>query len=155
MKVTDTKRVIMGFLGTGASTVADINLIVQLAIIALLAIGWAYGRDKKKIRIHGQFMVVAVLFNAAAIAFVMVPSFILGFGAITSNPIGIGSLISIAHPIIGTSAWLIGAYLSWTWGLKPATVECFKRKRLMKPVTYLWILAAVLGVGFYVYYYIL
>ncbi len=87
-------------------------------------------------------MVVAVLVNAAAIAFVMVPSLILGLGAITSNPIGPGSLISVAHPVIGTVAWLIGAHLSWTWGLKPATVECFKRKRLMKPVTYLWILAA-------------
>jgi hypothetical protein len=145
----------MGFLGTRASTAADINLIVQLAIIALLAVGWAYGRNKKKIRMHGQLMVVAVLVNSAAIAFVMVPSLILGLGTITSNPIGPGSLISVAHPVIGTVAWLIGAYLSWTWGLKPATVECFKRKRLMKPVTYLWILAAVLGVGFYVYYYIL
>ncbi len=35
------------------SAAADINLIVQLAIIALLAVGWAYGRDKKKIRMHG------------------------------------------------------------------------------------------------------
>jgi hypothetical protein len=145
----------MGFLGTGASNTADINLIVQIVIVALLAAGWVIGRDKKKIRRHGQFMVAAVLVNAAEIALVMVPSLILGLGAITSNPLGPGSLISVTHSMIGTVAWLLGAYLSWVWGLKPATVECFKRKRLMKPVTYLWLLAAVLGVGFYIYYYIL
>jgi hypothetical protein len=145
----------MGFLGTGASNTADINLITQIVIIVLLTAGWVIGRDKKKIRQHGQFMVVAVLVNAAAIALVMVPSLILNLGAITSDPLGPGPLISMTHAAIGTVAWLLGAYLSWVWGLKPATVECFKRKRLMKPVTYLWLLAAVLGVGFYVYYYVL
>jgi len=145
----------MGILGTGASTNADINLITQLVIIILLAVGWAYGRNKKKIRLHGQLMVVAVLVNAAAIALVMAPSLILGLGAIASNPLGPGPLITVIHSSIGTVAWLLGAYLSWTWGLKPATVECFKRKRLMKPVTYLWLLAAVFGVGFYIYYYVI
>ncbi len=145
----------MGILGTGASTTADINLIAQLVIVALLAAGWVIGRDKKKIRQHGQLMVTAVIVNAAAIALVMVPSLIHGLGAIASDPLGAGPLISVVHSAIGTVAWLLGAYLSWVWGLKPATVECFKRKRLMKPVTYLWLLAAVLGVGFYVYYYVL
>ncbi len=144
----------MGILGTGASTAADINLIAQLVIVAVLLVGWAYGRDKKKIRLHGQLMVVAVVVNGAAIALVMVPSLVLGFGAITSNPLGTGSLISIAHSIVGTIAWLYGAYLGWVWGLRPATVECFKRKNLMKPVTYAWLAAAVLGVGFYAYYYL-
>jgi hypothetical protein len=145
----------MGFLGTNASYTADINLITQIVIIALLAMGWVIGRDKKKIKRHGQFMVAAVLVNAAAIALVMAPSLILGLGAITSDPIGTGPLITIIHSTMGTIAWLLGAYLSWVWGLKPATVECFKRKRLMKPVTYLWLLAAILGIGFYIYYYIL
>jgi hypothetical protein len=141
-------------LGTGASTAADINLIVQLVIVAVLLVGWVYGRDKKKIRLHGQLMVVAVVVNGAAIALVMVPSLVLGFGAITSNPLNTGSLISIAHSIVGTVAWLYGAYLGWVWGLRPATVECFKRKSLMMPVTYAWLAAAVLGVGFYAYYYL-
>ncbi len=145
----------MGILGTGASTTADINLITQLIIVALLAAGWVIGRDKKKIRQHGQLMVAAVFVNAAAIVLVMAPSLIHGLGAIASDPLGPGPLITVIHSSIGTVAWLLGAYLSWTWGLKPATVECFKRKRLMRPVTYLWLLAAVLGVGFYVYYYVL
>ena len=145
----------MGILGTSASTVSDINLIVQIIIIALLAEGWIISRDKKKIRLHGQLMVTAVLINAAAIALVMLPSLILNFGAITSDPLGPGPLITIAHSTIGAAAWLLGAYLSWVWGLKPATVECFKRKGLMRPVTYLWLFAAILGVGFYVYYYVL
>ena len=145
----------MGIFGTSASTAADLNLIAQLVIVAALGLGWVYGRDKKKIRLHGQLMVAAVLVNGAAIALVMVPSLIFGFGAITSNPLGSGSLISVVHAIIGTIAWLYGAYLAWVWKLKPATVECFKRKNLMKPVLYAWLAAAVLGVGFYAYYYLL
>jgi hypothetical protein len=144
----------MGFLGTSASAVADVNLIVQLVIVLLLAAGWVYGRDKKKIRLHGQLMIVAVVVNGAMIFLVMVPSLILSFGAITSNPLGSGPLVSVAHSIVGTVAWLYATYLAWVWRLKPATVECFKRKNLMKPVLYAWLAAAVLGVGFYVYYYI-
>jgi len=143
----------MGFLGTGASNVADINLIVQLVIVVLLVAGWIYGRDKKT-KLHGQLMVVAVIVNGGAIALVMVPSLVLGFGAITSNPLGPGPLVSVLHVIIGTVAWLTAAYLSWVWRLKPETVECFKRKKWMKPVLYTWLAAAVLGVVFYVYYYI-
>jgi hypothetical protein len=145
----------MGFLGTSASTVADINLVAQLVIVVLLATGWVYGRDKKKIKLHGQLMVVAVLVNGVAIALVMVPSLILNLGSIESNPLGPGPLVSVVHAIVGTVAWIYAAYLSWVWGLKPATVECFKRKKWMKPVLYAWLAAAILGVGFYVYYYVL
>ena len=143
----------MGFLGTGASNVADINLIVQLVIVVLLVAGWIYGRNKRT-KLHGQLMVMAVIVNGGAIALVMVPSLVLGFGAITSNPLGPGPLVSVLHVIIGTVAWLTAAYLSWVWRLKPETVECFKRKKWMKPVLYTWLAAAVLGVVFYVYYYI-
>ena len=153
ISTTVPRRSPMGFLGTGASTAADINLIVQLVIIALLSMGWFYKREKK-LRLHGQLMVAAVVVNGAAIALVMAPSLILGFGAITSNPIGPGPLITVAHTIIGASAWLTAAYLAWVWRLQPATAECFKRKKMMKPVLYVWLAAAVLGVCFYIYYYI-
>ena len=144
----------MGFLGTGASTAADLNLIVQLIIVALLAAGW-WLSNKKRIVPHGQLMVAAVVVNGLAIALVMVPSLILGFGAITSNPLGPGPLITIAHAVVGASAWLYGAYLSVVWRFKPATAECFKRKGMMRPVLYAWLAAAILGVGFYAYYYVL
>jgi hypothetical protein len=144
----------MGFLGTRAATPADINLIVQLIIIALLLTGYIHKRNKK-FRLHGQLMVTAVVVNGLAITLVMAPSLIFGFGAITSNPIGPGPLITIAHAVVGATAWLCGAYLSWVWRLKPATAECFKRKKLMKPVLYTWLAAAILGVGFYIFYYIL
>jgi len=144
----------MGFLGTRASTAADINLIFQLVIIALLAAGW-WLSNKKKLRLHGQLMVAAVAVNGAAIALVMVPSLVLGFGAITSDPLGPGPLITVAHAIVGAIAWLYGAYLSLVWRLRPATAECFKRKNLMRPVLYTWLAAAALGVGFYAYYYLI
>ena len=145
----------MGIFGTSASTTADVNLVAQLVIIVALAVGWVYGRDKKKIRRHGQLMVAAVIVHGAAIALVMVPSLILGFGAITSDPLGPGSIISVAHAIIGTIPWIYGVYLSCVWKLRPVTVECFKRKNLMKPILYTWLAAAILGVGFYVYYYLI
>lgn len=144
----------MGIFGTSASTAADLNLVAQLIIVAALALGWVYGRDKKKLRLHGQLMVAAVLVNGAAIALVMAPSLIFGFGVITSNPLGPGSLITVAHAVVGAIAWLYGAYLGWVWKLRPAIAECFKRKNLMKPVLYAWLAAAVLGVGFYAYYYL-
>jgi hypothetical protein len=85
----------------------------------------------------------------------MAPSLIFGFGAITSNPTSPDPIIAVAHAIVGASAWLCGAYLAWHWRLQPTTAECFKRKKFMKPVLYAWLTAAILGVGFYIYYYIL
>ncbi len=144
----------MGFLGTGASFAADVNLIVQIILVVLLA--WSWMRlDKKNVTSHGQLMVLAAVVQGLAIFLVMIPSFLLGFGAITSNLGNPGSLISIAHGLVGAGAWLYAAYLGVVWRFNKATVECFKRKSMMKPVFYAWLGAAVLGVGFYVYYYVL
>jgi len=144
----------MGFLGTGASTAADVNLLSQLVVVALLIAGRWMLSDKKRARLHGQLMVFAVVVTGVGIAIVMLPSLVFGFGAITSDPTIPGSLISIFHSIIGGAAWLYGAYLSLIWGLKPTTVECYKRKSAMRLVFIAWLAAAVLGVGFYVYYYV-
>ena len=57
--------------------------------------------------------------------------------------------------MVGAGAWLYAAYLGVVWRFNKATVECFKRKSMMKPVFYAWLAAAVLGVGFYIYYYVL
>ena len=144
----------MGFLGTPASNAKDIDLIVQLVIIVLLTVGiWL--KKNKKIIPHAQLMTAAVIIHGGAIAFVMVPSLIFGFGAITYNPLGLGPLITVIHAIIGTLAWLYGVYLSWIWRNRPTVTECFKRKKLMKPVLYAWLAAAALGVSFYIYYYVI
>jgi len=144
----------MGFLGTGASFAADVNLIVQIILVVLLIASWMR-LDKKNVASHGQLMVLAVIVQGLAIFLVMIPSLLLGFSAITSNPGNPGSLIAIAHGLVGAGAWLYAVYLSVIWRFNKATVECFKRKSMMKPVFYAWLAAAVLGVGFYVYYYVL
>lgn len=143
----------MGLLGTNAGLPADLNLITQIIIIILLTLSWSYAR--KKLKTHGKLMTVAVVVNAATIAFVMAPSLFLGLGVIVSNPLDPGSLLSIVHVAIGTIAWIGGAYLTWSWKLNDSTSECFKRRKLMKPIIGLWLIAAVLGVGFYVYYYVI
>ena len=144
----------MGFLGTKAGFPADLNLIAQIVIIALLTLSWRYA-SKKKLKTHGKLMITTVVINAAMIALVMAPSLFLGLGAITSNPLNPGSLLSVVHVAVGTIAWLGGVYLTWSWKLNDSTAECFKRRKLMKPIIGLWLVAAVLGVVFYVYYYVI
>ena len=66
-----------GFLGTGASFAADLNLALQLSMAAALGVGMALAR-RKHYRAHAVCQSAVVLLNLALIAVIMLPAFRLG-----------------------------------------------------------------------------
>ena len=63
-----------GILGTQATLVADVNLILQIIILMVLTIG-AFQARRGRIDVHHKLMTAAVIINAVAIMAIMNPSF--------------------------------------------------------------------------------
>ena len=143
----------MGFLGTPAGIPADVNLILQIAMLGVLLIGRSRARGKNYGQ-HGRYMALAVAFNAVSLGIILLPSLLLGLGFIVSYPTNPISIVTILHAVIGTAAEFLGIYLVLKWRFSKALVECMKNKRLMKPTIILWATTAILGVLFYLQLYV-
>lgn len=128
-----------------ALLIADINLALQVIILAILFVGLAYKR-KGKFALHGGAMLAAVVLNAVSFFLVMLPSFYAQDFSALSPSIGI---IAPVHGILGGIAEVLGVFLVVAWGLQRNVQSCVKRKTLMRITISLWIVAFVLGVVLY------
>ena len=143
----------MGFLGTQAGVTADVNLLLQIAILCLLLIGRSRAK-KKNFRKHGRYMAVAVALNVASLATIMLPSLLLGLGFLVTNPTNPLSILAILHAGFGTLSLSLSLYLVLKWRFSKPLVECLKNKRLMNPTIILWITTAMIGIILYLELYI-
>ena len=129
-------------------SVYDLNLILQFVIFALFLLGIYYIKAKRKrLDRHRLFMGLAVILNALSILLIMGRSFISSLGFLASRPHQFGPLLTWVHVIVGGYAEVSGAL--------------FLRKhrrnvRLsMRITTVFWTVALLLGITYYVYYYVL
>jgi len=134
----------MSFL-TNAPIGAHVNLIIQIGLLFLLLIG-TYLAKARRLKIHGRIMGAAMVIQVVALIFWMGASLVVNSGAFAT--FGPGQLITVLHVTIGYVAFflaissalhktLISRWLGWT----------------MRASLLVWVLAAVTGIGFYVYYY--
>lgn len=144
----------MGFLGTRAGIPADVNLILQIAILCLLLLGRNRAK-RKNFRQHGRYMSIAVALNATSLATVMLPSLLLGLGFVLTQPSNPLSIIIMLHAALGTVSLILGFYLVLKWRFSRPLVECLKNRRLMKPTIYLWATTATIGILLYIELYVL
>ncbi len=99
-----------GLLGTRATLVADINLILQVAIVVgLLAQMWQSRR--RGLRGGSVLIQLAVIVNAVLIIAIMNPSFFRIFPFAVRNPTAPVPILLWPHMLLGIAAELIGVYL--------------------------------------------
>jgi uncharacterized membrane protein YozB (DUF420 family) len=129
--------------------VATSNLIIQIAILALLTYGYMLKR-KFKFRQHGKVMATAVFLVFG----IMIPAFVIITSQfIVPSPLILPSVTSLVHAIAGSTALIMGVWLVAAWGFKKDFKGCFKRRRFM-PITFtVWTTAIAFGVIFYVIFY--
>lgn len=143
-----------GLLGTGADVLQDITLFLEVIILVLLLAGYILVRTKK-LRQHGVIMSAAVILHTLTIFIVMVPSFVVYFEILLRDISSPGVIITWVHFVAGTLADVLGIFLVAEWRYRPSPkMTCVKRRRLMKLLLALWILALALGLAFYIYYYV-
>jgi plastocyanin len=145
-----------GFLGTGASFQADLNLVVQIAMGLALIAGMMLVR-KKKFRAHKYCQSSVMILNLAMIFLIMSPSF---HHQVEPNlPRGLGEnyyLIATVHAALGAAAELLGLYIVLVAATKllPERLRFRRYKPWMRTALALWWATILLGTGTYYFWYV-
>jgi uncharacterized membrane protein YozB (DUF420 family) len=147
---------VKGFLGTGATFEADLNLVVQFVMAGALAAGVVLARQKRY-RAHGICQTTVLLLNLLMIGLVMWPSF-----RRQVNP-RLPKLLHKAyyaapmiHAALGITAELLGLYIVLVAGTNvlPAWLRFRNWKRWMRAEFVLWVVVVITGLGTYYAWYI-
>ncbi len=145
-----------GFLGTGATFGADLNLVVQLIMgVALLA--GALLAKHKRYRAHGICQTTVLLLNVLMIALVMWPSFQQQVKP-TLSKVHHKWYYEVAtmHAVLGVTAELLGLYIVIVAGTKllPRRLRFNNWKWWMRTELVLWMLVLLSGIGTYCAWYV-
>lgn len=147
---------IKGFLGTGATFEADLNLVVQVIMGAAL-IGGALLAKRKRFVAHGICQTTVLLLNLGMIGLVMWPSF--QQQVRPALPKGLHKWYYAAaaiHALLGCAAELLGLYIVIIAGTRilPQYLRFNHWKRWMRAELMLWWLVVLTGVGTYYAWYV-
>jgi uncharacterized membrane protein YozB (DUF420 family) len=139
-----------GLLSTYAPLWSDVNLILQLVILAALG-GGAVIVKRKQLARHGYVMAACVALNTVSIFLVMAPVALglLGGGQLTRLT-GLTAL----HVAIGVAVEAAAVYLVSVWRFRKPGPTCLRYKRWMRALAGAWAFEAALGVLIYVMLYV-
>jgi uncharacterized membrane protein YozB (DUF420 family) len=154
-----------GFLGTGASLLADVTLVAYLLlIIPAMLVGLVYARRGKHRPHHKWLMTAITLINWILIVFLMFAAYRFDIaGNIAAQPTNTRYLLPTLHGLLGIPAQLLATFVIWRMfredsqvarakrrGEKDTSIYWFKRaKPVMWLTLVLWLATATLGVFSY------
>lgn len=143
----------MGFFGTGAVLITDINFLIQIISVIFVIIGIIF-KLKRKLKIHGYLMSIAVLLHLVTFIVVMGPAFSDGLDFFTNFTDLLGVQAMWIHAITGGIALIVGIFLVSVWIINSSNIAgCVKRKRIMDITTILWIISFIFGMITYLSFY--
>jgi uncharacterized membrane protein YozB (DUF420 family) len=147
---------IKGFLGTGATFEADLNLVVQVVMGVALIAGSLLAK-RKRYAAHGVCQTTVLLSNLGMIGLVMWPSF--QQQVRPALPEGLHKWYFAAatiHALLGVMAELLGLYIVIVAGthVLPQFLRFKNWKRWMRAELVLWSIVVLTGMGTYYAWYI-
>jgi uncharacterized membrane protein YozB (DUF420 family) len=146
-----------GFLGTGATFAADLNLVVQLTMGAALIAGARLAKQKRY-KAHGVCQTTVLLLNLLMIGLVMWPSF-----QQQVQPAPLSKVLhkwyykaAVIHALLGTTAEVLGLYIVVVAGTNvlPQWLRFKNWKYWMRTELVLWIIVLFTGIGTYYAWYV-
>lgn len=145
-----------GFLGTGATFRADLNLVIQVTMALALLAGMFLAR-KKKFRAHKYCQSSVMLLNLVMIFLIMAPSF--HKQVQPQVPGGLKDsyyLVPYVHAALGTIAEVLGLYIVLVAATKlvPRGLRFKRYKPWMRTELALWWIAVLIGIATYCIWYI-
>jgi uncharacterized membrane protein YozB (DUF420 family) len=145
-----------GFLGTGATFGADLNLVVQLMMGVALAVGAVLAKQKRY-RAHGICQATVLLLNLLMIGLVMWPSFRHQVEPALSKVLHKWYYeAATIHAVLGITAELLGLYIVLVAGTNvlPQRLRFKHWKAWMRTELVLWAIVLLSGVGTYCAWYV-
>lgn len=145
-----------GFLGSGGTFQADLNLLVQTVMGIALIAGVVLAK-RKRYTAHGICQTTVLLLNLVMIGLVMWPS--LQVQVMPALPKVMHRwyyAIAAIHAVLGTTAELLGLYIVMVAGTKilPQWLRFKNWKLWMRTELMLWIVVLLLGVCTYFIWYV-
>ena len=147
---------VKGFLGTGATFEADVNLVVQLVMGMALVAGVVLAKQQHY-RAHGICQTTVMLLNLLMIGLVMWPSFRRQVNPrLLKLPHKAYYAAPMIHAALGITAELLGLYIVLVAGTNvlPEWLRFRNWKRWMRTEFVLWLIVVISGMGTYYAWYI-
>ena len=145
-----------GFLGTAAPRVADLMLLLEIAMgVGLLTGAWL--ARARRFRQHAWCQSVIVLLNLAVIGLMMIPSFrVHVFPRIPGRLGKAYYALATTHAGLGTFTELAALYILLSAGTQvlPGKLRITKYKPWMRSVLVLWWGGLFLGIATYTRWYV-
>ena len=145
-----------GFLGTGATFAADLNLVVQL-IMGTALISGAVLAKCKRYRAHGICQTTVLLLNLLMIGLVMWPSFHQQVEPRMSKAFHKWYFeVALVHGILGITAEILGLYIVIVAGttILPQWLRFNHWKPWMRAEIALWTIVLLSGLATYCAWYV-
>jgi uncharacterized membrane protein YozB (DUF420 family) len=146
----------LGLLGTDAVIEADLNLLLHIGIIFLILGGYSYAR-RKRINIHEKWMIPSILLAGFSLFAWMLRSYIGNFHVIVNEFGSPGVIITNLHVVFGVITGALAVYILLLMKTEwlPQSLATSNVKRVMRTTFTLWWVTFLLGVSFYVWYYVI
>jgi len=145
-----------GFLGTGATFAADLNLVVQLIMGTALIAGSVLAK-RKCYRAHGICQTSVLLLNLLMIGLVMWPSFQQQVKPAMSKALHKWYFeVALLHGVLGITAEMLGLYIVIVAGtnILPQWLRFNHWKLWMRTEIVLWAVALLGGLATYCAWYV-
>jgi uncharacterized membrane protein YozB (DUF420 family) len=134
---------------------STLNLIFHLAILSFIITGFTFAR-RKKFNIHEKWMFSSIVLVAISFFLWMAPAYINNFKLIVSDFYAPGIIITNAHVFLGIVTGCLAVYIVLRMKLDlPERFTVKRVKRLMRTTFVLWLLTFLLGISFYVWYFVI
>jgi len=147
---------VKGFLGTGATFEADVNLVVQLVMGMALVAGVVLAKQQHY-RAHGICQTTVMLLNLLMIGIVMWPSFRRQVNPMFPRVLHRSYYAApTVHAALGITAELLGLYIVLVAGTNvlPEWLRFRNWKRWMRTEFVLWLIVVISGMWTYYAWYI-
>jgi uncharacterized membrane protein YozB (DUF420 family) len=147
---------VKGFLGSGATFEADVNLAVQLLMAAALVVGVVLAK-RRHYKAHGICQTTVMLLNLLMIGLVMWPSFQRHVNPRRPKLLHKAYYAAPAiHVALGMTAELLGLYIVLVAGTNvlPACLRFNNWRLWMRTEFVLWFVVVISGMGTYYAWYI-
>jgi uncharacterized membrane protein YozB (DUF420 family) len=129
---------------------SQVNLVLQIAILILLSIGYMLKRRGNFLG-HGRTMLLSLMLNIISFLLVMGPSLVGFSGFLEAEPLAYVSVITLLHAGFGTVAMILAMWVVASWRLRSSTEGCMQRKNTMRITIILWTIALLLGIWVYTF----
>lgn len=134
---------------------STLNLVFHFAIFAFVFTGFTFAR-RRKYNIHEKWMFTAIVLVAISFFAWMAPSYIKNLDLVVKDFYSVGILLTNIHVVFGVITGCLALYIVALMKLNiPDRYAVKNVRRLMRTTFVLWLVTFLVGLSFYIWYFVI